>query len=73
MVPVRSVYVNRALKSKEDLIVESEGEKYIIKNADLKHPRISKDVKDFFSSKVQKLNYYTAIKYAGEEKQQKLF
>lgn len=72
MIPVRDVFVNKAIRLKEDLIVEVGNERYVIKNELLKSPRIIKPVKDNFSSKMQKLLYYGIVKTEEEDKQLRL-
>jgi hypothetical protein len=72
MIPVRDVIVRRAIRRKEDLIVDVGKESLVIKYDNLKAPRMEIPVRDNFSSNMQKLFYYTVVKAKEEEKQLKL-
>jgi len=72
MIPVRDVFVNRAIAKNEDLIVEVGRTAYVLTVEQLKHPRITTPIKDNFSSKMQKLLYYGIVKAKEEDKQPKL-
>jgi len=74
MIPVRSVYVNPALKAKKDLsvYVKKEDKTYVLTFEQLKTPRGITPIRDDFSNKMQKLLYYGIVKAKEEDKQQKL-
>ena len=73
MIPVRDVFVSRALAKSEDLVVEVGRTAYILTPEQLRHPRMSVPIKDNFSEKMQKLCYYGIVMAKEESKQSKLF
>lgn len=58
LIPVRDVFVNRALNANEPLEVSCKGEVFVLTIEQMRNPVMKKEVKDYFSGAMQKLLYY---------------